>query len=142
MSQSDPAVDKYWVTQSGYFRLATTVELGMMIIYGNIILCHGISEGSEDNIFLTREYNYRTVYECFNNNFLYDFVIPNFNLPPINIDNSPHPDIRYRYTPDLIPYAISVASEKSVSTLTTPSNSPQLPVVTSNDTKPHHSTNK
>ena len=27
------ALKKYWVTQSVYFRLATTVELGMGIIY-------------------------------------------------------------------------------------------------------------
>ena len=29
--QSDIALDKYWVTQSRYFRLATTVALGMGI---------------------------------------------------------------------------------------------------------------
>ena len=31
MWQSDLALEKYWVTQSGYFRLATTVVLGMGI---------------------------------------------------------------------------------------------------------------
>ena len=42
MWQSD--IEKYWVTQSGYFRLTTTVELGMGITDGNLIFCHGISE--------------------------------------------------------------------------------------------------
>ena len=31
MQQSDLVLDKYWLTQSGYFRLATTVALGMGI---------------------------------------------------------------------------------------------------------------
>ena len=31
----NPALDKYWVTQIGYFRFATTVELGMGIIDRN-----------------------------------------------------------------------------------------------------------
>ena len=31
MWESDLVLDKYWVTQSGYFRLATTVVLGMGI---------------------------------------------------------------------------------------------------------------
>ena len=33
----DLALEKYWVTQSGYFRLTTTVVLGMGITYKNII---------------------------------------------------------------------------------------------------------
>ena len=48
MRQSDLALEKYWVTQSGYFRLAATVELGMGIEYGNLLLCHGISDQRKD----------------------------------------------------------------------------------------------
>ena len=48
MRQSDIALDKYWVTQSGYFILATTVELGMGITDGKLIYCHGVSEGNVD----------------------------------------------------------------------------------------------
>ena len=48
MRQSDIALDKYWVTQSGYFILATTVELGMGITYWKLLLCNGISEKSKD----------------------------------------------------------------------------------------------
>ena len=36
------------------------------------------------------------------------------------------PHKRSRYTPDQLPAAISVASENSVSTLTTPSDSPDI----------------
>ena len=46
--QSDLALEKYWVTQSGYFTLATTVALGMGITDGKLLLCHGISEQSKD----------------------------------------------------------------------------------------------
>ena len=42
MRQSDILLDKYWVTQSGYFRLATTVALGMGVIDGNLIYCHAV----------------------------------------------------------------------------------------------------
>ena len=40
--QSDLALDRYWVIQSGYSRLATEVSLGMVIIYGKLLLCHDI----------------------------------------------------------------------------------------------------
>ena len=44
--QSGLALEKYWVTQSGYFILATTVVLGVVIIYGKLLFCHGILERS------------------------------------------------------------------------------------------------
>ena len=40
--QSDPALDKYWVTQSDFFRLTTTVAFGMGIKYGKLLFCHEI----------------------------------------------------------------------------------------------------
>ena len=40
---------KYWVTQSGYFRISTTVTLGMGIRDGKLPFYHGISEVSVDN---------------------------------------------------------------------------------------------
>ena len=43
MRQSEIVLDKYWVTQSGYFRLETTVALGMGITYGKLPFCHVIS---------------------------------------------------------------------------------------------------
>ena len=48
MRKYDIALVKYLVTQSGYFRLATTVTLGMGITYGKLLFCHGISKGSVD----------------------------------------------------------------------------------------------
>ena len=41
-------LDKYWVAQSGNFRLTTTVALGMGIIYGKLLYCHGVAEGNMD----------------------------------------------------------------------------------------------
>ena len=48
------------------------------------------------------------------------------HLPPITIDDRPPPPKRARYAPNLLPVTISVASENSVSTLTTPSDSPDI----------------
>ena len=48
------------------------------------------------------------------------------HLPPITIDDRPPPHKRARYAPDLLPAAISVASENYVSTLTTPYDSPDI----------------
>ena len=48
------------------------------------------------------------------------------NLPPITIDDRPPPPKRARYAPNLLSATISVASEKSVSTLTTPSDLPDI----------------
>ena len=44
----DIAQQKYWVTQSGYFRLATTVALVMGIKYGKLLLCHGAPDKSKE----------------------------------------------------------------------------------------------
>ena len=41
---SDIELDKYWVTQSDYFRLATTVELSMKIAHGKFLFCLVILE--------------------------------------------------------------------------------------------------
>ena len=110
------------MTQSGYFRLANTVELGMGITDGKLLLCHGISEGSVEKKVSTRDLKIRTVYDWLNNTFPDDCVIPDLNLPPINIEYRTLPYKILCYTSDLIPDAITVASEKYVSTLTTPSD--------------------
>ena len=111
MRQSDIALEKYWVTHSGYFRLATTVALGMVITDGKLLYCHGVAEGNEENKISTLEYNSRTVYDCFNNPFTYDFSSLALNLPPITFDDRPLPHKIARYTPYLLPDNISIASE-------------------------------
>ena len=55
-------LDKYQVTQSEYFRIATMVALCMGITDGKLLFCHGISEQIKDKKISMREYNYRTVY--------------------------------------------------------------------------------
>ena len=54
MRQSDPALEKYWLTQSGYFILATTVSLGMGITDGKLLFCHSVSEGNMDKNISTK----------------------------------------------------------------------------------------
>ena len=90
----------------------------------------------------TRDYNNRTVYECFNNTFPDDCGSPGLNPPPITIDGRPR---RYKissYTPDLLTSNIDVASENSVITLTTPYDSSLLLLLSSNDPNPPHSIKK
>ena len=48
------------------------------------------------------------------------------HLPPITIDDRPPPPKRARYAPNLLPATISGASENSFSTLTTPSDLPDI----------------
>ena len=63
MWQSDLFLNKYWVTHSGYFRLATTMTFSMGITDRKLIYYHGVAEVNVDNKFSTLEYNNRTVYE-------------------------------------------------------------------------------
>ena len=63
MQQSDLALDKYWVTQSGYFRLATIVALGMGITDKKLLCCHGVAEVNLDKKISALEYNTRKVYD-------------------------------------------------------------------------------
>ena len=91
MRQYDLALEKYWVTQSGYFRLANTVSLGMGITYGKLLYCHGFAEGNLDMKISTLGYNNRTVYDCLNNHFTSDFGSTAMHLPPITIDDRPPP---------------------------------------------------
>ena len=91
MCQSDLVLYKYWMTQSGYFVLLTTVALVIGITYGKLLFCNIISEQSKDKKISTREYNDRTVYDRYNDNFSVDCDIPDLNLPPIPIDYPPPP---------------------------------------------------
>ena len=136
MQKSNISLDKYWVTQSGYFRLATKVALGMGITDGKLLFCHGVSEGNVDKKISALEYNNRTVYDFFNNLFTDEFGGPYLHLLPITIDDRPHPHKRAQYTPDLLPAAISAASENYVSTFNTAYDSPDL--LPSDDTNTLH----
>ena len=127
-----------WVTQSGYFRLVTTVTLGMGITYGKILLCHDISKQSKNKAISTREYNDKPVNDCFDDPFPAGCGGKYLNLPLIPIDNSPRPNKRTRYISDPLPDAISITSGNSVSALTTPFDSPQVIVLNSDDPNTHH----
>ena len=111
MRKSDLSLNKYWVTQSGYFRLSTTVTLGIIITDEKLLFCHVISEGSVDKKISTIEYNTRTFYYCSNNPIQDYHGSPALNLPPITIDDRPRLHLKSQYTPDMLPYSISVSSE-------------------------------
>ena len=84
----------------------------MGIIDGKLLDCHGVAEGNVDREFSTLEYNNRTVYDCFNNPFTYEFGSPSFNIPPIIFDDRPCPHKIACYTqicsqlPSLLPLKI------------------------------------
>ena len=115
----DLELDKYWVTQSGYFRLETTVSLGMCITDRNFLFCNGIPYQIRDRKLTMREYKKRTIYECFNNPFLVDLGITALKTPPMLIDDSPCLK-KYRYTSDPLPDSIYFPSKTFVSTFTAP----------------------
>ena len=51
----DVELEKYWVTQSGYFRLETTVVLCMGVTDGKLLFYHGVSKGNVEENISTRE---------------------------------------------------------------------------------------
>ena len=61
----------------------------MGIADANILFYHGILEKNRDNKIKIRGYNERKLYACFNNTFTFDYGIPDLNLNPMNIDDSP-----------------------------------------------------
>ena len=98
----------------------------MGIKNGNLLYCHGVSEGNVDRKIFTLEYNNRMVYDCFNNPFTDDFVSPALNLPHVTFDDRPYLNKRASYTPDLLPDAIAVATGNYFITLTTTYDSPYI----------------
>ena len=137
----DPALEKYWVGQSGHSRLAAAVELGICIIDGKIIFCHGISDVSLDNKVSTIEDNNITVYNYFNNPFRNDCGSPAFNIPPITIDDRLYSQKVSCYTPDLIPSTIAVATGNFVHALSTLYDYPRLFILPSDYINHFHSMN-
>ena len=86
--QYDLALEKYWLIQSEYFRIATTVTLGMRITDANLLFYNGISEQNRDKKFLTRGSNDSTVYDCLKKPSPVDCDNPASNLPPMPINDS------------------------------------------------------
>ena len=91
MWQCDLALEKYLVTQTTYFRIGTTVALGMEIADATFLFCHSIEMGNKDKGITTRDCNGGTVFDCFNNPFSINYSTPSMNLPHITIADSPHP---------------------------------------------------
>ena len=83
--KSDLALEKYWLTQSGYPRLTNTVAFSIFITNGKLLYCHGVSEENVDKKLSVLDCNNRTVYDCFNILFTTDFGSLSFHLPPVTI---------------------------------------------------------
>ena len=112
--------------------------LGMGITVAKILFCHGISELNREKKSQMREYSNRTVYNCFNNQFSFDFSISFLILPPMDIGDSTRPNKISRYTPYQLTAIIYVASGKYVSAFTNPLDSLQVIVITSDDIHTQH----
>ena len=97
--------------KSGYFRHATTVELGMGITYGKLLLCHDISEKTRDKKTSMIDYNNREVYDFFDNPFTVDCGIPDLNITHMAINDNQQPNKIAHYTPDSLPSSVYVESE-------------------------------
>ena len=97
----------------------------MGIIYLKLLLCHGVPDQSKDKKIPMRKYNYGTVYDCFNNNFLVDYSTLDLTPTPIPIDDSPRPNKISWYNSVPLPADIYVTSGNSVSAFTTPSGHPK-----------------
>ena len=87
----------------------------------------------------TRQYNSSTVYDWFNDPFPDDCGSQYLNISTITIGDRPQLDKISRYIPYLLPDSIYVASKKSIINFTTNYDSPQLFLLTFDDTKPLHS---
>ena len=72
----------------------TAVPLGMGITDGNIFFCRSSSEQSRDKKISMRDYNDRTVYDCFDNPFPFYCGSPYLNLPLMPTDDSSKPSKR------------------------------------------------
>ena len=118
------------------------MALGVDIIDGKLLFYHIVSEGDVDKKNSTIFYNNRKFYECSNDPFPAYFGSPDLNLPPINVDGRPRSHKRAHYAQDMLPYTIYVASENSVGTFTTPSDSPLLLIMPSDYPNLPHAMNK
>ena len=123
---------------SGYFILAATLVCGVGIKDGNIILCYHIPKLIRDEEISTIGYNYKIVFGFFNITLTVYCGIPDFNPPPIPIDDSSHPGKIAHYTPDPLTYALSFAYENSVSNLNTPCDFPNFSLLTSDSPATEH----
>ena len=86
MFQYDIALDKYWVTQSVYFRLSTTVALGMGITDGKLLYCHGVAEGNVEKKFqywstTTGRFVTASIRSIFNYMVIFSLIISTYNTP-------------------------------------------------------------
>ena len=126
MWQHDLVLEKYSVKHSGYFSLATITEQVGGIIDANIVLYPVIPDQRGDKEIMMRDYDGITVYECFKTPLTVDCGTPYFNIPPMTIDVSTHPNRGSLYTSDTLPVSVYVSSKNYVINLTAPCEPPNI----------------
>ena len=126
MWQHEILLEKYRVKQSGYFRLANISESFVGITDANIAFYHVIPEHRGDMEITMRDYDGITVYECFKTSLTVDCGTPYFNIPPMTIDVSTHPNRGSLYTSDTLPVSVYVSSKNYVINLTAPCEPPNI----------------
>ena len=81
--------------QNGYFRLAATAILVMVIIDRFILFRNGISEQIKEKEVTLIEYNNRKLFDCFNDPFPFYCGSPTLSIPPMPIYDSFIPNPLY-----------------------------------------------
>ena len=83
-SQSDLALEKWWVTQCGCLRLCTTVAKGTTITNCWKLFRYGVKRYHYDKLIGIINFSERLAQDCFNNNFSSDRETPEKNIPPLD----------------------------------------------------------
>ena len=124
MQQYEIVIYTSWVIYSGYCSIGAAVVFGMGITCAKLLFCCGISDNNRYKVISIRDYNYRTVFQLFNNNFPDNCGTSALNIfHMVIVDSPPPPSQIYHNTSDKLPSTISVAYKNDFSTLTSPSGS-------------------
>ena len=102
------------------------MALSMGITDVKLLLCHGIATDNNNKDINMTEYNDRKVFDYFNNISPDNCDTQDLNIPHMAFDYSPRPPKIPCNTFDMLPATISAASKNSLSTLTSPCDSPTL----------------
>ena len=102
------------------------MALSMGITDVKLLLCHGIATDNKNKDITMTEYNDRKVFDYFNNISPDNCDTQDLNIPHMAFDYSPRPPKIPCNTFDMLPATISAASKNSLSTLTSPCDSPTL----------------
>ena len=84
LRQSDLALEKFCVTQHGWMRLCTKVDMGMTITNLWKMFCYGVKRYQYEKLMGIRELLEQLAPDCFNNTFSTDTGTPAKKIPPLD----------------------------------------------------------